>query len=135
MAKEVRKEESSKFIGKAKEFYFSALENYQKGRFTASLFDSSQSIILTNDGYCIFILGRRPSKDHREAIRLHVEASSGKESRKEIIADALEKRSKYGYTQTETNPKDAHLLLIRAKRFLESLLPVSLARGSSPQML
>ena len=119
MVRDVRKEESWKFIKKAEEFYHSALENYQKGRNNASVFDSSQSIILANDGYCIFFLGRRASKDHREAIRLHVEASHGKESRKEIVSEALEKRSKYGYTQADSNPKEAHLLLVRAKRFLD----------------
>ena len=119
MAKEVRKEEARKFLDKSEEFYFSALENFQKKRHTASIFDSSQSIILANDGYCIYILGRRPSKDHREAIQMHVEASSGRKSKKEIITEALEMRSKYGYTQVETNPRDTQLLLIRAKRFLD----------------
>jgi len=119
MVREVRKEEAEKFIQKADEFYYSALENYQKERFNVSVFDSSQSIILANDGFCIFLLGRRASKDHREAIRLHVEASSGKESRKEILAEALEKRSKFGYTQVDSSQKDAYMLLVRAKRFLE----------------
>ena len=92
---------------------------FQKKRHTASIFDSSQSIILANDCYCIYVLGRRPSKDHREAIKMHVEASSSKRSKKEILTEALEMRSKYGYTQVDTNPKDTQLLLIRAKRFLD----------------
>lgn len=125
MAREVRKDESMRFLDKAKEFYKSALENHQKGRYSASLFDSSQSIILANDGYCIFRLGRRPSKDHKEAVRLHIEASFGGESKKEIITEALEKRGKYGYTEVETRPKDSQLLLIRAKRFLDWISSVA----------
>jgi len=54
MAREVRKDEAVKFIKKAEEFYSSSLENYQKGRFNASIFDSSQSVILANDALCIF---------------------------------------------------------------------------------
>jgi HEPN domain-containing protein len=119
MAREVRKDESRKFIEKAVEFYHSSLENYQKGRFNVSVFDSSQAIILANDAFCVFVLGRRASKDHREAIRLHVEASTGRESKKEILTEALERRSKFGYTQVESTAKDAQLLLVRTKRFID----------------
>jgi len=119
MVREVKNEESGKFLKKAEEFYGSALENYQKRRYNVSIFDSSQSVILANDAFCISGLGRRASKDHREAIQLHVQASFGKQSKKEIIAEALEKRSEFGYTQKEGTDKEANLLLIRAKRFLD----------------
>ncbi len=119
MVKEVRKNDARIFIEKAEEFYHSALENYQKGRFNVSVFDSSQAIILANDGFCIFNLGRRASKNHREAIRLHLEASSGRDSKKEILAEALEKRSKFGYTHVECSQRDANLTLVRAKRFID----------------
>jgi len=119
MAREVRGEEADNFIKKAEQFYSSALENYQKGRFDACIFDSSQAIILANDAFCIFNLGKRASKDHREAIQLHVQASLGKENKKEIVAEALEKRGEFGYTEKEGTEKEANLLLIRAKRFLD----------------
>lgn len=119
MAREIRKEEADKFIVKAEEFYYSALENYQKGRYDASVFDSSQSIILSNDAFCIFSLGRRASKDHQEAIELHIQASAGMKSRRDVLVEALEKRSEYGYTEKTSNEKEANLLLIRAKRFLD----------------
>ncbi len=134
MARAVRKEEAKAFVQKAEEFYQSALENYQKGRYNASVFDSSQSVILANDAFCIFALGRRPSKDqkvappterlleggvYREAIQLHVQACSGKESKREIVAEAMEKRSEFGYTESESTAKEANLLLVRARRFLD----------------
>ncbi len=119
MAREVRGEEADKFIKKAEEFYNSALDNYQRGRYNASIFDSSQCIILANDAFCIFNLGKRASKDHREAVQLHIQASLGKESKRDIVAEALERRSEFGYTEKEGNEKIANLLLIRAKRFLE----------------
>jgi len=119
MVREVRREEAIKFIKKAEEFHNSALENYQKQRYNASIFDSSQAIILANDAFCIFSLGKRATKDHREAIELHIQASYGKESKKEIVAEALEKRSEFGYTEKESNKKEANLLLVRSKRFLD----------------
>lgn len=119
MAREVRKDEAAKFIKKSEEFYHSALENYQKGRFNVSIFDSSQSIILANDAFCVFNLGRRGSKVHREAIQLHVQASAGRENRKDILSEALEKRSAFGYTEKDTSEKEANALLVRAKRFLD----------------
>lgn len=119
MVREVRKEEAEKFIKKAEEFYNSALENYQKRRYNASIFDSSQAIIMANDAFCIFNLGRRASKDHKEAVQLHVQASLGKESKKEIITEALEKRSEFGYTEKQGTEKESNMILIRAKRFLE----------------
>lgn len=119
MAREVRRDEARKFLRKSEEFYQSALENYQKARYDASVFDSSQSIILANDAFCIFFLGRRASKDHREAIQMHAQASVGMESKKEIVTEALEKRSEFGYTERKANDKEANLLLIRSKRFLD----------------
>ena len=37
----------------------------------------------------------------------------------EIIAEALEKRSEFGYTEKEGTEREANLLLVRAKRFLD----------------
>jgi HEPN domain-containing protein len=119
MARKVRKESAKEFLKKSEEFYYSALENYQKSRYDVSVFDSSQAIILANDAFCIFKLGRRASKDHREAIRLHVQASEGKKSKREIVAEALEKRSEFGYTEKKSSQKSANLLLIRTKRFID----------------
>lgn len=119
MVREVRKDTAENFIKKSEEFYQSALENYQKSRYDVCIFDSSQAIILSNDAFCIFVLGRRASKDHREAIQLHVQASLGKESKKEILTEALEKRGEYAYTEKKSMEKDAKILLIKARRFLD----------------
>ena len=119
MAREIRKDNAAKFIKKAEEFYYSSLENYQKGRYNASAFDSTQAIILANDAFTIFVLGRRASKDHREAIQMHITASGGKESKREILTEALEKRSEFGYTDRDCKESEANLLLVRVKRFID----------------
>ncbi len=128
MVRETRKEDASKFLKKAEEFYSSALENYQKKRLNACVFDSSQAIILANDAFCIFNLGKRASKDHRDAISLHVQAALSKENKKETVAEALEKRGTFGYTEKETTEKDANLLLIRSRRFLDWIMSKILPR-------
>jgi len=74
---------------------------------------------MANDAFCIFNLGKRASKDHKEAVQLHVQASLGKESKKEIITEALEKRSEFGYTEKQGTERESNLILIRAKRFLD----------------
>jgi len=119
MVREVRREEAEIFLKKAEEFYQSALENYQKGRYSACVFDASQVVILANDAFCIAILGRRASKDHREAIQMHVQAAGSKESRKEIVTEALDRRSEFGYTEKSAGEKEANLFLIKSKRFIE----------------
>ncbi len=119
MAREVRKAEADKFIRKSEEFYYSALENYQKGRLNAAAFDAAKSIILANDAFCISMLGRRASKNHNEAIQLHVQAASNNESKKDILAGALDQRNEFGYTETSSSEKEANLLLVRSKRFMD----------------
>jgi HEPN domain-containing protein len=120
MAVEKMKEDAIGFLEKAEEFYNSALENYQKGRYAACIFDATQSIILANDAFCIFILGKRASKDHREAVLLHAQASQMRgESKKEIVSEALEKRSEFGYNEIKASEKEANKMLVKAKRFLD----------------
>jgi len=119
MAREVKKGEAETYLRKSENFYEAAANELEKRRHDVSVFNASQSIILANDAYCIAFLGKRPSKDHREAIQMHVQASGGKESKKEIVSEALEKRGEFGYTEKSSNEKEANLLLIRARRFLD----------------
>ncbi len=120
MARDKIKVDAARYLEKSEEFYNSALENYQKGRYAACIFDASQSIILANDAFCIFFLGKKASKDHREAVLLHVQASQVRgESKKEIVVEALEKRSEFGYTEIRASEREANKILVKAKRFLD----------------
>jgi HEPN domain-containing protein len=122
MAREVGKGEAERFLGKAESFYASAQEDLEKGRFDVAAFNASQAIILANDALCIAFLGKRPSKDHREAIQLHVQASAGKENKKEVISDALKMRGEFGYTEVKASEKEASLLLVKARRFIDWIM-------------
>jgi HEPN domain-containing protein len=121
MVKEIRKELADKYLHKAEEFYASALENFQKRRFNAACFDASQSIIMANDSFCIAILGRRASKDHREAVNMHIEAARvvADTSKKEIISMGIDQRSEFGYTEKTAQAEDAHNLIVRSRRFVD----------------
>ena len=119
MVREVKKEEAKRYLRKSEDFYNAALDELAKNRYDVVVFNASQSIILTNDALCIAFLGKRPSKDHREAIKMHVEASAGKENKREFVRDALEKRGEFAYTEKKATEKVANLLLVNAKKFLD----------------
>jgi len=119
MVRDVKIEEAKNYMDKAQDFYEAALGEFEKGKYDVSLFNSTQSIILGNDCYCIFFLGKRPSKDHREAIDLHLEASRGKPSKKDVVDDALEKRGTFGYTERNATREEARIMMTKARRFLD----------------
>ncbi len=119
MVREVKKEDAQKFLEKAESFYSAALDEHKKCRYDVAVFNASQAIILGNDALCIAFLGKRPSKNHREAVNLHVEASAGKENKREIVNDALEKRSEFGYTERKSSEKEANIILVKARRFID----------------
>jgi len=91
-----------------------------KGRFNAAGFDATQSIINANDALTIYFLGKRPSMDHREAVRLHVDVVRvlNDSSCRDIVKNALEMRSEFGYLGTATNEKEARKLVFSAIKFL-----------------
>ena len=121
MVREIRKNMAKGYIIKAEQFYDSALENFQKRRFDVACFDASQAIILANDCFCIAILGKRASKDHREAVSLHLEAGRvvSDTSKKEIVSMGLNKRSEYGYTEKTDKQEETNRLIIRTRRFID----------------
>lgn len=121
MVREIRKGMAKNYLTKAEQFYDSALENFQKSRYDAACFDASQAIILANDSFCIAILGKRASKDHREAVSLHLQAAKvvADTSKKQIVKIGLDQRSEFGYTEKTAKEKDAHKLIVRARRFID----------------
>lgn len=120
MAKEIPKTSVGIFLSKAEEFYQEALRAVEEKRFDSAMFNSTQAIILANDAFCINFLGRRPSKDHREAVNLFSEAAQrlGDASFGKIIADAFDERSESGYTERLTKPEEATGAIIKARKFI-----------------
>ena len=121
MVKEVNKKEALNYLKQAEEFLDSARDNLNAGRFNVAGFNATQSIINANDALTIYFLGRRASKDHREAIKLHVDVvrEINDSSCRNIIKTALDMRSTVGYMGLSTSRKNAENLIRLASKFIE----------------
>jgi len=73
MVRKITKSEATDYIKKADEFLSSAQDNLIKRRFNAAGFEATQAIINANDALTIYFLEQRASKNHREAIKLHLD--------------------------------------------------------------
>jgi HEPN domain-containing protein len=121
VAKETRKTEAGGYLGQAREFLESAIDNMNNGRFNAAGFDATQSIINANDALTAHFLGMRASADHMEAVRLHVDVVRviSDSSCRGILKNALDMRSAVGYLGKPVSRSEAESLTRDAARFLE----------------
>jgi HEPN domain-containing protein len=121
MARELDKEEARNYLKKSEEFLDESKDAMIKSRFNASGFNAIQSIINANDALTIYIAGIRASKDHREAIRTHIETirTINDSCGKQILINALEKRSEVGYSGKDASKALAEKLLKDAMNFIE----------------
>ncbi len=120
MVKEVRKKEAFLYLNQAEEFLSSANQDLKEGRLNACGFSAIQSMINANDALTIYFLERRASKDHREAIKMHVEVIKiiNDGSFRARFREAMDKRAYVGYLGTPISKGDAGKLLRSAKLFL-----------------
>jgi uncharacterized protein (UPF0332 family) len=121
MVKEEKKEEAIKYLNKAEEFLSIAKIAFQQSKFNAASFDAIQSIINANDALTIFILGKRASMDHKEAIDMHIETirKIQDSSMKSILHGALSSRSEIGYSGKIVKKEETEKFLRDATRFLQ----------------
>jgi len=93
------------------------LENFPE----ESAFNAIQSIINANDALTIFNIGKKATKDHREAILLHKEVvrKTGDSSKLSIIQISLDARDAVGYDVKKIfGRKKCEILVKRAERYL-----------------
>ncbi len=121
MARTVRREAASAFLGQAGEFLESARRNFEETRYNAAGFDAVQSLINANDALTARFLGAVASLDHREAVRLHAEVVRllGDASQREVLKRDLDQRSLFGYLGTSASRAQAERVLRDAARFFE----------------
>ena len=121
MAKELDREEARNYLKKAEEFLEESKDAMIKSRFNAAGFNAIQSVINANDALTIYIAGIRASKDHKEAIKTHIETirSINDSYGKHILINALEKRSEVGYSGKDAGKALAERLLRDAMNFIE----------------
>lgn len=99
MVREIRKLEVGSYLDQSEEFLESARDNMNKDRFNAAGFNAIQSMINANDALTIFFLEQRASKDHKEAVRLHVDVIRiiNDSSCRNLFKNALDLKSTVGY--------------------------------------
>jgi uncharacterized protein (UPF0332 family) len=102
MVKEVRKKQAVQYLVQAEEFLASASQNLKAKRLNAAGFSAIQSMIYANDALTIYFLERRASKDHREAIKMHIEVVKiiNDGSFRTRFKEAMDKRAYVGYLGT-----------------------------------
>lgn len=120
MVKEVRKKEAIQYLNQAEEFLVSASQDIKEKRLNAAGFSAIQSIINANDALTIYHLKRRALKDHREAIKMHVDVVKiiNDGSQRGRFKEAMDKRAYVGYLGIPISKKDAEKLLRSAKLFI-----------------
>jgi len=121
MARQISKSEAGDYLKQAEEFLNSAKDNMFKNRFNAAGFDAIQSMINANDALTVFFLEERASKDHKEAMKLHVDVIRvmNDSSCRSMLRNALELKSTVGYIGKALSKREAENLTRDAIRFLE----------------
>ncbi len=120
MVKEIRKKEAFQYIKQAEEFLTSAKQILENKRYNAAGFNAIQSMINANDALTIYFLERRASKDHREAIKMHIDVIRiiNDRSQRNRLKEALDLRSYVGYLGTPISKRDAEKLVRSATQFI-----------------
>lgn len=77
-------------------------------------------MINANDALTIYFLERRASKDHREAIKMHIDVIRiiNDRSQRNRLKEALDLRSYVGYLGTPISKRDAEKLVRSATQFI-----------------
>ncbi len=121
MAKEVGKREANNYLVQAEEFLVSARENIESDRYNVAGFNAIQAIINANDALTVYFLGRRASKDHREALKFHADVVKiiNDSSQRGRLKEAISQRASVGYTAITISKRDSEKLVKNAVRFVD----------------
>jgi len=106
-------------IKDADEFLESANDNLDKSRFKAATDNAADAVIAANDAFTIHMLEEVASSDHKEAIRLHIDAGRKVNANKadQLIA-LLNLRHQKTYRPVVVLLSTAQDAVLRAKRFV-----------------
>ena len=120
MVKEEHREESEKYLNKAEEFLTVANLAFKQSLFNVAAFNAIQSTINANDALTVFVLGKRASIDHKEAMSMHIETVRKIQdaSMRSVLNEALKSRSRVGYSGEIIKKDEAGKLIKSATLFL-----------------
>ena len=124
MVSGIKKKQAIQYIQQAEEFLESAKQNLESERYNVAGFNAIQSMINANDALTIYFLERRASRDHREAIKLHIDVvkiiNDGAWRKK--LKEAIDMRSSAGYMGTNISKTDAEKLVRYGSQFIGLLI-------------
>ena len=120
MASEIKKKEATQYLEQAEEFLASSKQNLENGRYNVAGFNAIQSMINANDALTIYYLERRASRDHREAIKMHIDVVKiiNDNAWRKKLKESLDMRSNAGYMGTNISRGDAEKLVRHASQFI-----------------
>jgi HEPN domain-containing protein len=120
MAKILNRHDATGFLSNAKEFLESAGDDLEKGRTNAAAFTAVQAMINANDALTVYMLGKRATRGHREAIKLHVDVvrKTDDSSYRYVLKHALEVRNDAGYTGRTVSKRESERIVGDATSFI-----------------
>ena len=121
MVREAVKEEALTYLRRAEEFLNSAYMSVEQGWHNVAGFNATQAVINSNDALTVYYLEKRASRDHKEAVRLHIDVvrKINDTTGRDILKHALDQRSLVGYTAKAISKDDAVRLIKSATKFVE----------------
>lgn len=121
MVRDIIKSESLGYLKQSEEFLNAALLSMDKGLFNAAGFNAIQAIINANDALTVYYLEKRASKDHKEAVRLHIDVirKTNDSSGRDALKQALDQRSLVGYTAKPISRENAERHVKSAAKFVD----------------
>lgn len=113
------KENALQRIKDANEFLSSANDNFEKRRFKVCVDNAVDAMIAANDAFTIGLIEQLATRNHREAVRLHIEAgrkiSANKSS---LLKKMLDLRHKKTYRPVSVSKNLAEETLRKATKFV-----------------
>lgn len=112
------KENALQRMKDADDFLNSAEDNFLRGRFKVTVDNAVDGVIAANDAFTIWLVEQLATTDHREAVKLHIEAGKKINSNKsQILGELLELRHQKTYRPVTVSKATAEEALRKAKSF------------------
>jgi len=121
MVRAVVKDEALGYLKQAEEFLKSAILSLDNKWNNAAGFNAIQAVINANDALTVYYLEKRASRDHKEAVRLHIDVvrKISDTTGRDLLKQALDQRSLVGYTAKPITKDDAEQLIKSSVKFID----------------
>jgi len=107
------------FLRKSDDFLEEARDAFVKARFDVAALNAAQSAINANDALTLRFLGKRATRDHKEALKLNkqVVTELNESEGRPLLRELLDAKRIYGYSAKNCSKREAERLLRNAQKF------------------